>query len=98
MEERSLISMDMQEQLCFISRHVYQGKVQSLRCQGQLYCLVRLGQGCPSPALLMALGRLWARSLWERSVLNLQPLLPEDNELAFGTAPPLGTQQVTLRQ
>lgn len=35
---------------------VCRGMVQSLRWQGQLYCLIRLGQGCPSPALLVALG------------------------------------------
>lgn len=37
-------------------------------------------------------------SLWEKTVLNLHPLLAEDEGPTFGTSPPLGTQQVPLEQ
>lgn len=57
MEERSLhLHGHAGTAFLYFTCHVYQGMVQSLRWQGQLYCLVSLGQGCPSPALLMALG------------------------------------------
>lgn len=84
--------------LCFTCR-VYQGMLQSLRWQGQLYCLVSQGRAAPLLLLCWWLWvLLWARSLWERTVLNLQPLLTEDDEPTFGTSPPLATQQVTLKQ
>lgn len=94
--EVSLCSVtDMQDQFCF----VYQGMLHSLRWQGQLYCLVSQGRAAPLLLLCWWLWvLLWARSLWERTVLNLQPLLTEDDEPAFGTSPPLATQQVTLKQ
>lgn len=78
---------------------IYQGTVQSLRWQGQLYCLVSQGRAAPLLLLCWWLWvLLWACSLQERTVLNLHPLLTEDCEPDFGTSPPLATQQVALRQ
>lgn len=73
---------------------VYQGVVQPLRWQGSFIAWsVRAGLLCSWLWVL-----LWAHSLLKRTVLNLHPLLTEDNEPAFGTAPPLATHQVTLKQ
>lgn len=66
---------------------------------GAALLLAQSGQGCPSPAaLLMALGSSLGTFSVGENCSYLHPLLTEDNEPTFGTAPPLATQQVTLKQ